>query len=211
MLALFVFSLGTPLCFPESFKEAELQYTKFASEDDLQWILHGKESKLIRESAVLDEDHRLNSPLYRRCYQKYNIYDCLQYTIVFHQKLLGVLTLFRTRPNGIYTSDEVYSLRAIVMHLNPVLHRIFTEKKDTKSSDRFNLPLIDRYQLTAKEEEILKYLLEFKDNEEIAEHLGIRKTTLNKHLQNLFRRMEVHSRWELLRKIHNESKEGNYR
>ncbi len=129
MLALFVFSLGTPLCFPESFKEAELQYTKFASEDDLQWILHGKESKLIRESAVLDEDHRLNSPLYRRCYQKYNIYDSLQYTIVFHQKLLGVLTLFRTRPNGIYTSDEVYSLRAIVMHLNPVLHRILIKKR----------------------------------------------------------------------------------
>ena len=39
------------------------------------------------------------------------------------------------------------------------------------------------------------------DNEEIAETLHIKETTLNKHLQNLFRKLEVRSRWELLRKL----------
>lgn len=42
------FSLSNPICFPQAFEEAELQYLQFASEDNLQWILHGKESKLIR-------------------------------------------------------------------------------------------------------------------------------------------------------------------
>lgn len=195
------FSLSNPICFPQAFEEAELQYLQFASDDNLQWILHGKESKLIRESAVLDEDHRLNSLLYRRCYQKYNIYDSLQYTIVYQQKFLGVLTLFKTRPSGIFSSDEVYDLRAIAMHLNPVLHRLLLEENVTKSNDFFQLSNLSQYQLTAKEREILKYLLEFQENEEIADHLNIRETTLNKHLQNLFRKLGVRSRWELLRKL----------
>lgn len=195
------FSLGAPICFPESFKEAELLYTKFANEDDLLWILHGKEPQMIRESAVLDDAHRLSSPLYRRCYQKYDIYDSLQYTIVFKQKLLGVLTLFKTRPNGIYSTDDVYYLRAIAMHLNPVLHRLLLEEDTSKTKEFDASSFISKYHLTAKEEEILKYLLQFRENEEIAEQLDIRVTTLNKHLQNLFRKLEVRSRWELLRKL----------
>ncbi len=196
------FSLGTPICFPESFQEAELQYTKFAGEDDLLWILHGKEPQLIRESAVLDEEHRLNSSLYRKCYQKYNIYDSLQYTIVFQQRLLGVLSLFRTRPQGTYSSDDMFYLRAIAMHLNPVLHRLVSTESSKKSAEIFSPARFSEYHLTAKELEILECLLRFQDNDEIADQLNIRETTLNKHLQNLFRKLEVRSRWELLRKLY---------
>lgn len=63
------------------------------------------------------------------------------------------------------------------------------------------LAQLSEYHLTAKETEILKCLLNFQDNEEIAETLHIKETTLNKHLQNLFRKLEVRSRWELLRKL----------
>lgn len=196
------FSLGDPICFPPSFREAELQYTRLADEDELLWILHGKESKLIRESAVLDEEHRLNSPLYQKCYYKYNIYDSLQYTIVFQQKFLGVLTLFRTRQNGTFMSDDMFYLRAIGMHLNPALHRILSEKDSGSSEKILSLTLPADCHLTSRETEILNCLLSFQDNDEIAESLNIRETTLNKHLQNLFRKLNVRSRWELLRKLH---------
>lgn len=196
------FSLSDPICFPPSFQEAELQYTKFAGEDELLWILHGKESQLIRESAVLDEEHRLNSPLYQKCYSKYDIYDSLQYTIVFQQRFLGVLTLFRTSPNGTFLSDDMFFLRAIGIHLNPILHRILFNSVFCNSEKNRTLTLPPDCHLTSRETEILKYLLNFQDNSEIAESLNIKETTLNKHLQNLFRKLNVRSRWELLRKIH---------
>ena len=195
------FSLGEPICFPSSFQEAELKYAQFAGEDELLWILHGKESQLIRESAVLDEEHRLTSPLYLKCYRKYNIYDSLQCTIVFQQKFLGVLTLFRTRPNGTFVSDDMFYLRAIAIHLNPVLYRMIFEMSSGNSDRTSGLSCLSEYPLTARETEILKCLLNFQDNEEIAETLHIKETTLNKHLQNLFRKLEVRSRWELLRKL----------
>lgn len=198
------FSLGEPICFPSSFQEAELKYAQFAGEDELLWILHGKESQLIRESAVLDDEHRLNSSLYRKCYRKYNIYDSLQCTIVFQQKFLGVLTLFRTRPNGTFVSDDMFYLRAIAMHLNPILHRILFPKSSGyshRTDEMHDLAQLSSCHLTSRETEILKCLLDFQDNEEIAETLHIKETTLNKHLQNLFRKLEVRSRWELLRKL----------
>ena len=39
----------------------------------------------------------------------------------------------------------------------------------------------------------------FESNAEIADALGIRENTLQKHLQNLFRKLNVTSKWEILR------------
>ena len=56
-----------------------------------------------------------------------------------------------------------------------------------------------RYALTARETEILAHLYRFESNTEIADALGIRDNTLQKHLQNLFRKLGVASKWEILR------------
>ena len=57
----------------------------------------------------------------------------------------------------------------------------------------------DRYCLTGREVEILSHLYQFETNAEIADTLGIRENTLQKHLQNLFRKLNVTSKWEILR------------
>ena len=38
-----------------------------------------------------------------------------------------------------------------------------------------------------------------KNNDEIARSLTIKETTLQKHIQNIFRKCQVSSKWELLR------------
>ena len=88
--------LTTPICIPEAFTEAENEYMKVADEDHLLWLLHSREPRLVRESDLLEDQQRLNSPLYVHCYRKYNIFDSMQYASVYQQELLGILTLFRT-------------------------------------------------------------------------------------------------------------------
>ena len=39
----------------------------------------------------------------------------------------------------------------------------------------------------------------YRDNTEISQSLGITDSTLQKHLQNIFRKTKTSSRWELLR------------
>lgn len=96
--------LSDPVCYPAYFAEAEQAYLKSSDDDYLLWILHARESKLIRESDIIDDADRLNSPLYRGCYHKYDIYDSMQLTIVHNGRLYGVLSLFRTKSDGTFSN-----------------------------------------------------------------------------------------------------------
>lgn len=53
--------------------------------------------------------------------------------------------------------------------------------------------------LTAREEEVLALLADGLGNEEIGEHLSISKHTVARHRENLMRKLELHSRSELVK------------
>jgi len=53
--------------------------------------------------------------------------------------------------------------------------------------------------LTAREEEVLSLLAEGLSNEEIGEQLSISKHTVARHRENLMRKLELHSRSELVK------------
>ncbi|HIS25354.1 MAG TPA: hypothetical protein IAA57_00360 [Candidatus Pullilachnospira intestinigallinarum] len=192
---------GRAVCIPDSFEEAENIYMDRLDEDPLLWILHTKESTLVRESELLPEEERLSSPLYRSCYQKYHIFDSVQYSIVYRQKMLGILTLYHTRIDGTFTNEDMFRLRSLGIHLNAALHNLLEGRPpeavtEQKRLDHFRLSC----GLTPRETQILQLLLTFSSNEEITDALGISTHTLQKHMQNIFRKTGVSSRWELLKK-----------
>lgn len=192
-------SFREPVCHPEYFKEAEEEYLRSIKEDPMLWILHAKESRVLRESELIQEENRLNSPLYIRCYRKYNIYDTLQYTIVHQQKMLGVLTLFRTRADGSFTDDDMFFMRSLGLHLNAVVHRLCSAPAGNRNADAIVSGLRLKYQLTDREEQVLAHIYSYHNNTEIAEALNISEHTLQKHIQNILRKTNVSSKWELLR------------
>ena len=193
--------LCNPICYPESFLEAENAYLSHEPDADyMVWNLYAKESKLLRSSAILDEQTRLNSPLYKNCYRKFDVYDDMQFTIVCDGKLLGLLTLYRTSIDGAFTTDDMFFIRALGMHLNTVMNRMLSVPCVRHICDEQRLcEMKERFSLTGREVEILSHLYRFESNAEIADALGIRENTLQKHLQNLFRKLNVASKWEILR------------
>lgn len=187
-----------PICIPDSFIEAETEYIQHADEDPLLWLIHGKESTLVRESDLVPEERRLHSPLYLHCYQKYNIYDTLQYSIVYQQKFLGIVTLFRTKIDGAFTEEDMFYLRSFGIHLNVVINHLSAESINATSTNTIQ-ELQKTYELTNRETELLKMIFEYKNNQEITELCSIQENTLQKHLQNIFRKMNVSSKWDLLK------------
>lgn len=185
-------------CLPDYFAEAEHRYVMQADEDPLLWLIHGGESTIVRESEMLSEDERLNSALYTGCYRDFDIYDSLQYSIVSNRKLLGVVTLFRNRASGEFTDDSTFYLRSLGPHINSVFEKI-CRSQDSPVSGSDPSHLSSKYGLTPRETEILGLILEFRNPDEIASALDIAETTVHKHMQNIFRKTEVSSRWELLR------------
>ena len=193
--------LGRPICIPDTFTEAEEAYIAHADEDPLFWLFNRKESTLIRESDLFGDERRLTSQLYLKCYQHYDIFDTLQFSIVYQHELLGVLTLFRTKADGTFSDMDMFLMRSLGTHMNAVVHKILTAApapKNSQANDTIQ-ELATSYHLTPKETELLAQLFSFKSNEEIAEVLQISTNTLQKHLQNIFRKFDVASKWELLK------------
>ena len=193
--------LSDPVCYPDYFAEAEQAYLKSSDDDYLLWILHARESKLIRESDIIDDADRLNSPLYQGCYHKYDIYDSMQLTIVHSGRLYGVLSLFRTKSDGTFSNDDMFYLQSLGMHLNLAISRLI-ERSDIHSSASLSVSDFSKiYGLTSREADIFQALTHFMENKQIAATMNISENTLQKHLQNLFRKFGVGSKWELMKKI----------
>ena len=192
--------LVEPLCVPAEFEEAERNYMRFADDDYTAWLNHCRESTLFRESDLVGEQQRLRSTIYQKCYQKFDVYDSLQYGIVHNGKPLGALSLFCGRGDGPFTDDELFLLSSVGIHLNQQMAVLLDRLYHRGTASKYDLPAITaRYGLTARESQLLEMLTRFRDNREIAEALRVQESTLQKHFQNIFRKLGVTSRWSLMR------------
>ena len=161
------------------------------------WLSHAREPVLLRDSEVLGEEERFSIPTYR-FYERngYRFYDCLQMNLVYSEQVLGRLSLYRTRREGLFTEKEAFYLRVLANHINLAYARCLEQEE--RNRGRASLPeLLQTYHLTPREGEILGLIFQDWNNEEILEKLRISCYTLLKHLQNIYRKCGVSSRWDL--------------
>ena len=110
--------------------------------------------------------------------------------------LLGRLSLYRTRREGLFTEKEAFYLRVLANHINLAYARCLEQEE--RNRGRASPPeLVQTYHLTPREGEILGLIFQDWNNEEILEKLRISRYTLLKHLQNIYRKCGVSSRWDL--------------
>ena len=192
--------LVDPLCVPAAFAEAERRYMRFAADDYTAWLSCCREATLFRESDLVGEQQRLRSTIYQECYQPFEVYDSLQYGIVCNGQPLGALSLFRCREDGPFSDHELFLLRSVGTHLNQQMAALLAGTPPAGGSPDHSLAAVAaRHGLTLRERQLLEELTRFRNNQEIAEALSVRASTLQKHFQNMFRKFGVTSRWELMR------------
>ena len=192
--------LVDPLCVPAAFAEAERRYMRFAADDYTAWLSCCREATLFRESDLVGEQQRLRSTIYQECYQPFEVYDSLQYGIVCNGQPLGALSLFRCREDGPFSDHELFLLRSVGTHLNQQMAALLSGTPPAGGSPDHSLAAVAaRHGLTLRERQLLEELTRFRNNQEIAEALSVRASTLQKHFQNMFRKFGVTSRWELMR------------
>lgn len=190
-------SFTDPVCYPESFLPIEKKYIKMAKKDHTLWTMEAGYSMVVCESRMLPDHKRLATPIYQECYSQCNIYDSLQLNIAYNNSFLGVLTLYRTKQEGTFHDEDIFLLNLIGQHLNRIFHRAMVAKKDSHTTQPELLR--DLYGLTNRETEILALLLQGLPEASISEQLNIAASTLKKHIQHIYRKLDISSRWELLR------------
>lgn len=192
--------LSNPICIPESFYETENLYMQLENEDESRWMLMSSESMVIRESDLMANQQRIQSKIYRQCYTPLGLYYALQLTLGYYDDFLGVVSLYRKQEQGDFTEQDIFYLRSLGRHLSSRFYRhVYAENiPKTASSSTSISSIAAKYRLTNREVDVLRLIFEERNNPQIIETLGISIHTLKKHIQNLYTKLGVTSKWEIL-------------
>lgn len=200
--------LCNPICYPEEYVKMENMYLSLENEDTTRWLELCNQSALIRESDLLSEEDFLKSNIYNKCYKPNNIYYSIQLHLSYNNIFLGVISLYRSKEEGDFNDDEMFIMKSFINHLTFRFYQNYLSENsstiNSQNTQNFNdfsyTKLASKYNLTVRETEVLKLILENEDNENISNKLCISNFTLKKHLQNIYRKFDVNSRWTLIQK-----------
>jgi len=192
--------LCDPICVPVVYSDAEKNYLLNEDEDYTRWIMLSGQCLLIRESDLMPEEERIKTVLYKKCYEPFELHYSLQLNLVYNDLFLGVVTIYRKKEEGDFTSDEMFIVKAFSDHINLRFYEYYTKDSKNSSNASYSIAnLASQYNLTNREVEVLQLIFQDMDNDEIADKLFISGYTLKKHIQNLYRKFDVSTKWNLLK------------
>ena len=186
-----------------SFVEDEFMTGKYRS----AWLMNTSflYSTVFRASDIREEDTFTDSSLYKAIYEPQNIYYGIQAIMVAREKKLGLLGIFRSKEEGDFTERDVFVINTLLPHLE---YKLAMFKENIGIGGQSKLADFSAFDLTKKELEIVQLIAEGKTSKELAESLYISKSTLDKHLYNIYRKFNVKGRLELIHLLH---RGGEYR
>ncbi len=97
--------------------------------------------------------------------------------------------------------DISYSLFSFFVYFFVVRHYIYNYEPDTESMKAEIDTFYETYDISKREREIINQLLTGKSNKEIAAELYISYNTVKTHVKNIYRKLDVANRIQLIHKI----------
>lgn len=167
-------------------------------------------SNTFRSNDVRDEREFVSSRLYKEVYLPQNIHYNLASILVHNDQRVAIIGLFRSKDKSDFTDRELYILKSLAPHMELKLYtEIYSDQN--RNPDRFlayrnefSQEYMAKYKLTKREAEVLQMLCRGFDNNAISEQFGISISTLNKHLNSLYKKTSAKNRVQLIRQYMDE-------
>lgn len=164
--------------------------THWYAEDPLNNRIVSGESGVYRESDFLTPEDR-TSPYYVEQLRTGNNLTC----VFFHEgKNLGFIELNRERESGDFDDREVQVMQVVEPHITNRLAMWRVRSSCTSGEALFS----KRFGISSREGDVVRCVISGASNVEIADELCVGISTVKKHLESVFRKTGVHSRFELM-------------
>lgn len=170
----------------------------YQSLDYTRWTFSHSKGNAYRDTDLLEDDIRINTPYYKKLYKKIGAHYSLLLTIIYEGTFYGAITLYRTRGEKDFSDKEVFLLELLGKHLG---YRCSKEKSYFEGSLRnrtLRKDLIESYNLTKREIEVIEMLIDNLSSKTICDKLCISPNTLKKHTTNIYRKLNINSWRELM-------------
>ena len=198
-------ALDNPVGINLNEKELQRYLDGYEDEDYTRWIFFSAKNMAYRETDLFSESSRVQTKYYKEIYFPSNIHYSAQLCLSYHEVFVGIVSLYRPKDDGDFTDDQIFLLDLFKDHLAYRLYCCRFGQSDRKSSPDAINNAKQSYTLTNREAEILGHLFRGHSSEIICGELNISNHTLKKHISNLYKKMDVKSRGDLLGKLYNPS------
>ncbi|TDO92259.1 regulatory LuxR family protein [Halanaerobium saccharolyticum] len=159
-----------------------------------------------RSTDLMDYKKWVKTEYFTDFLKKNNLYYSCGIDIHHQERLLGTISLFRDKNDNDFSLKDLLYLKLISQQCSNQLNKLFIinnlERKIQKNRHGLLEKAGQKFQLTEREKELLKLLIEGKNNQEIAQDLFISINTVKKHLSHIFNKTEVKNRTELVSLIY---------
>ncbi len=160
-------------------------------------IMYSGKSMVYRETDIISDEKRMETEYYQKVYKPNNWHFSLQIILAYQKEFLGVITLYRTIGKENFRYDDVFVMDMLKDHL---AFRLFQARDARPASGKMSVSeAAERFELTRREQNVLRALMDGLDNETICENLSISVNTLKKHILNIYRKMGVKNRVHLFK------------
>lgn len=182
------------------FANADLEFLKKYEHLFRNWrygrvAVNSRRTIAFRDSDLIPEAH-INADEYRTFLLARRLPYGGGIIITDSGKLLAEVALFRTEQQGNFGDKEIYILDILKQHLQI---RFVREGKGAKPAGREGYQIVKLLEagLTKREIEVSELVAAGLTNCEIAERLNISIYTAKRHLNNIFAKLEMNSRFQL--------------
>ena len=167
---------------------------------DYRGILYSGQPLIYRETDIISDDVRVQTEYYKRVYKPNNWHYSLQMILAKNKEFVGVVTFYRTAGKDDFEYDDIFLLDLLKDHM---AYRLYKSKKSGNVLDE-KLTVsaaVEEYELTRREETILRLLMAGEENAVICTELMITANTLKKHILNIYRKLGIKNRVQLFKMI----------
>ncbi|EEQ59902.1 transcriptional regulator, LuxR family [Clostridiales bacterium 1_7_47FAA] len=183
------------------FDENELKkYFRESYEEDYLRYLYDFTTKapIYQDTNILMDNIRKFTPFYTNFLEPAGCPYGGGLLLIRNNRIIGLLELFRTNSVPDFDGKDVYILNILKAHIeNIVFNGLQMGQKQVMDEHCFK-NMKSRFELTEREEEILKLLSHGASTQEICEKLVISTSTVKKHTYNIYNKTGVKSRTQLL-------------
>ncbi len=156
-----------------------------------------KRTSVFRDTDMMPESYRMNTPMYRDIYAKQGVHYALRIYSAHEGRIIGNISCFRPKPQGDFSDNEVEIARVLAPHIAQKL-AFLLQQEPAKAFVADSVKAFDKYRLTPKEREVVGMVLNDMTDGEIADALSISRATLKTHIYNIYRKTGVKNRVQLI-------------
>ncbi len=163
-------------------------------------IMYTGKSLVYRETDIISDEKRIETDYYDKVYRPNNWHYSLQMILGRNKEFLGVITFYRTIGKDNFQYDDIFIMDMLKDH---IAYRLYTNNRDSKDiEEKLTVgETSEKYDLTKREQMILKMLMKGKDNVSICDELSISVNTLKKHILNIYRKLGIKNRVQMFKMI----------